>query len=788
MQKRIKKHKIIGDNRFYFLPVFCVMATLPAMANGVPEKVEKDTTGATTLKELIVDGSGAVRNRMAAETGHTTLSQEQILDMPVMFAEPDIVKTLQTLPGVSMGSEGFTSLLVRGGENDQNLFLYHGIPLYHVSHLGGVFSSFNVATVGKVDFYKGSFPAMYGGRTSSVVDITMQEPDFEKFHGQGSVGLLSVNAYVTGPLIKGKTAFSAGVRRTWLDLISIPALAIINHTAKNYDHIKHIAGYGFTDINLRFDHKFNHSLTASAIGYFGHDNLKLGQRDYDYVNEETDYTPIEYPDYDYPQTLSFMPATRSGNKEASFDENTNRLGWGNIGVTAGITWRPAKGVFSASFYYSSYSSTYRQEREYQQDTSKPETFGFNRSKTHNSVSDVGLRAGYIASFGGWYTLQTGAGYCHHRFLPEDVENRFSLDGIENTICSNSPVINASEEWIYVDNEFRVGQILALSAGLRGSLFQIYHKNVGSLEPRATIRFSPGNILSFKASYGRMRQYVQQVSNNYINLPTDLWQPVPEGCKPLTSDQYSFGVYATLPYDMYVSAEGWYKDMKGLLEYRPGISMLEPQLTWEEKVTSGNGWSYGADFSLTKEAGSITGTISYGLMWAWRKFEEINGRKKFPGKYDNRHKININVSYRLNKKIEFNAGWTYMTGNRMTLSLYNYDYPSAFPGTPWSNGVDNEEYYGVGGINYIPATNNIRIPDYHRLDLGMQLNHFYRNGNKGVWNFSLYNAYCRMNPITVQKDSYIHTEYYPQFKKYWIRRYRALSFIPIIPSFSYTYIF
>lgn len=184
------------------------------------------------LKEVEIKGFGAKRNVEAAELGRASITREAIEKLPTLFGEPDVVKSLQLQPGVSQGVEGFTGLYVHGGNNDQNLFLYEGLPLYQVSHLGGLFSSFNVATVSRADFYKSFFPSRYGGRISSITDISMREADFEEYHGRLSMGLLSANAYLTGPIIKDRTAFSVGVRRSWIDVVSLPILAIYNATKK----------------------------------------------------------------------------------------------------------------------------------------------------------------------------------------------------------------------------------------------------------------------------------------------------------------------------------------------------------------------------------------------------------------------------------------------------------------------------------------------------------------------------------------------------------------------------
>lgn len=606
------------------------------------------------LQEVEVRGYGADRNLKAPEMGRISLSNKMITDLPVMFGEPDIVKTLQTLPGVSQGVEGFTGLYVRGGDNDQNLFLYQGLPLYHVSHLGGIFSSFNVPTISQVDFYKSAFPARYGGRISSITDVSMKRSDFEKFHGRFSIGLLSANIFLTGPIIKDRTAFTIGARRSWIDLISAPTLAIINAVEKKKGK-KHIAGYNFTDLNVRIDHKFNQNMSAHIIGYYGHDRLRIGLREFEKKNESYTFGPDGLPVLDESKAVSPF-----------FDEDVNRMSWGNWGVLGAFDYRIGPGVWNTSVYYSKYSSTYSQEREYQSDLDDPNTYGYNKSRTENGIADIGVRTDYLADFSKTYQLRAGIEYVNHDYLPEALSNQIYSEGKSYEDSNNSPHISSNELSAHVDNTLNFNDKIAFNIGLRGSMNHIQSHTYLHLEPRASLKIAVGSDYSIKASYARMHQYVQQISSNYINLPTDLWQPVAFDFKPLRSDQYSLGFYGNLPLHMYFSVEGWYKDMDNLLEYREGISMLDPGLDWNEKLTSGNGWSYGVDFSVTKEAGAFTGSIGYGLMWNWRKFEELNLGKKFPAKFDNRHKININLAYKLNDKIDFNAGWTYMTGNRLTL--------------------------------------------------------------------------------------------------------------------------
>ncbi len=726
-----------------------------------------DTIPNKTLDEVIVSATGAKRNLKAAEMGRHILGKDAIIKLPVLFGEPDVVKALQVLPGVSQGVEGFTGLYVHGGDNDQNLFLYNDLPLYHVSHLGGIFSSFNVSTIRNVDFFKSSFPARFGGRISSITNINMAQPDFDRFTGKFTVGLLAANGYITGPIIKDKLAFSAAVRRSWIDLIGVPALAIFNAIRKK-DGKKTIAGYNLTDFNARIDWKLG-SGKIYAIGYYGYDNLKIGERTFE-------------PDNDY----SHNSVNTSGDdvyQTRFYEENTNRLSWGNWAVSLNADFRIGPGYLNTVTYWSRYSSHYRQKSEHQADLDDESTFGYTLNCTRNSISDIGVNTQYMLQFGLIYLLKAGVGYVHHCYHPEGLINDY-VDADRRWSDNNgNPAVKSNEMFAYIDNLFNFGEKVSLDAGLRYVSHQIRGSLFPRFEPRTSIRISLSGDYSIKASYAHINQFVQQVSSNYINLPTDLWQPIARGDKPLSSNQFSLGFYGNLPKDTYFSVEGWYKTMQNLVEYREGISSLNPGLDWDEKTTTGKGWAYGADISVTKEIGKLTGTFSYGLMWNWRKFAGLNGGLKFPAKFDNRNKININVTYRLNDRIEFNAGWTYMTGNRITLSLYNYDEPGDnFPDAPSVGiGTSGFDWEQASGLDYYSERNNIRFPAYHRLDLGMSIYKQLKNGKRSIWNVSLYNAYCHMNAITIRKDNFVGFGDES-------RSFQKFSLIPVIPSVSYTYEF
>ena len=712
----------------------------------------KEYPDSVVLEEVEVSAA-AQRNLKSPELGRISLSGDKMLRLPVMFGEPDLIKVLQLQPGVSHGMEGFTGLYVHGGNNDQNLFLFQGLPLNNISHLGGVFSAFNVAMVDRADFYKASFPARYGGRVSSITEIGMRASDLEHLSGRISAGLISGNVAVSGPLVKNRTGFNLGIRRTWLDAISAPALAIMNAIHKKNGK-KTIARYAFTDANLRIDHRFSDNVTAYAIGYLSSDNLKFGERKFQNEESETEF----------------------------FDESTNQLKWSSVGALGAVKARIGAGMLGANLYWVKYSSEYQQKTDYQTNIDDPSTYSYNHNATDNSMSDFGFNLHYNIDISQNYRLQAGAEWVNHHYRPEGLISASLTDGTLTDHSNSDKRIGANTLAMWADNELTLTDRLALSLGLHYRWYGSEGVSHNSLEPRVGVRLSLSGKLSIKVGYALTTQYVQQVSNNYVSLPTDLWQPIAGRFKPLHCHQFSAGLYGNLSPNLYFSAEGWYKRMFNLLEYREGISSLNPNIEWSEKLTSGRGWAYGADLAVNGKYGPVSLSLGYGLMWNWRKFASLNQGRRFPAKFDNRHKINLNATYKPTNRIEFTAGWTYTTGNRLTLSLYNYDYNKTFfPQSPSieipHNSILNE------GISYYSSRNNVRLPAYHRLDLGMSVFSNYKNGRRGIWNVSIYNAYCHMNSVTISKEGYDLMS-----ANHDHRVFKTFSFIPIIPSFSYTYIF
>lgn len=713
--------------------------------------VAKDTVRSFYMQEVVKTAPRIDKPRNP-QMGMTVIDDNAIRNVPTLLGEPDVIKALQLQPGVSAGTEGFAGMFVRGGENDENLFLIDGCSIYHTNHLGGLFSPFNANAVSHLTFYKSAFPARYGGRLSSVTDLSMKSGDYESWHGNFTMGLTSANVSFSGPLVKDQTSLFVALRRSWLELVSVPALAIINASKKKSGE-KVIAGYNFTDFNLKLSHRLRRFGTLSLLGYYGHDRLKMGEHRFSNDGEDTD---------------------------PYFHKNENRLGWGNM--LTSLRWHlPINTLFAYNMKtsYTRYQSDFRKTVETVSGREGKNGYENNGSRTENrnAIHDLSVDASLAFIPSDRIIIRLGTQYTHHRYTPEEeIQESTSLPSGNG---NNESRVIANEWNAYLEGDLEVFQWLRFNAGMHGSFFRVEGKQYQVFEPRVSADFRLSPVVSLKAGYARMSQFVQQVSDNYISLPTDYWLPITRNFSPLTSDQFSAGIYVSPDKKYTFSVEGYYKKMDHLLEYRDDYKDLQVT-SWEDRLTSGSGRAYGADFQAEADFGKLHGFIGYGLMWSDRLFADQNGGKRFPSKYDNRHKVTLSATWKCSERVELNAGWVFMTGNRVTLSLENYSYPDGYP----TNIVPSYPHKDEEMLDYYAGKNNVRLPAYHRLDVGINIYRSLRRGRTGIWNVSLYNAYSRMNPIMIeknnQKQSMDGTPLAPRFRQF--------ALFPIIPSVSYTYKF
>lgn len=684
----------------------------------------------------------------STQTGLERLDGSKINRGFAFLSSPDVIKTIQTLPGVSSGTELLSGLYVHGGTGSDNLYLMDGVPLYSVGHLAGVFSSFNSDVIENVDFYKSGFPARYGGRMSSVVDVTTRDGDFNDYSGTFSIGLIEGRFQMEGPIVKGKTSFNFGLRRSWLDVLTVPGFAIYNalRDSENSDHT--VMRYAMTDLNGKITHKFSDDNTLSFSVFAGQDALKSKS-----LSDPTDW-------------------------DTAGNESNMELGlrWGNI--LASLRWKynisdnlstdvnlyHVQSRARVSLIDSWKRTDYKDDSEVNEETDND----INQSR----VFDTGLKADFL-----WHPtdnqhVRFGAEAIWHVFSPQRVSERIYINPDTapiNTKNIEGFTYHGLEPSLYIEDEISLTDCMTANVGLRYVMFLTDGKAYNRLEPRVALRFRIGEIAFIKMSYSDMNQFSHRVNaSSPLEVPTGFWMPSTSEVAPMHSRQYSLGTYFNLPHNIKLDVEGYYKTMDNIREF-VGVSSLYPPLDkWEEDYTSGFGRAYGVETHLEWSSEKTWVSLGYTLSWSERYFPEMHDEWYYD-MFDNRHKINLSATQKLGKKTEMYAGWTFHSGNRMTL-------PDQIIAKP-------DPYYGYEYSPVYTSPNNVILPAYHRLDVGFNFHKTTRRGNEAIWNLSVYNAYCHMNAIT----AWVSFKYDRDSNGTRpISSYSEMEgWIPIIPTFSYT---
>ena len=684
----------------------------------------------------------------STQTGLERIDGSKISRGFALMSSPDLIKTLQTVPGVAGGTEMLSGLYVHGGTGSDNLYLMDGVPLYSVAHLAGLFSSFNSDVIEQVDFYKSGFPARYGGRMSSVVDVTVRDGDFDDYKGSFSVGLIEGRFQLEGPLVKGKTSFNVGMRRSWIDVLAVPGFAIYNAVRDKETTSEMNMAYAMTDFNAKFTHRFSKDNTLSLSLFAGQDVLK-----------------------------SRMSSNKDEwEKKGSEELNDIGLRWGNL--MASLSW---KNRLSEAFRYTinAYHVTSLSRISLEDywkylydDGSVRETVDYDRYST--PVYDTGVKTDFCWIPSDVHNIRFGNEIVWHVFTPYRYsEKNYSHSGYE-TVSEESREefrYQGAESSLYLEDEMILTDWLSGNLGLRYVMFMTPGRTYHRLEPRAALRLRLGGIGSLKLSYSDMNQFNHRLkASTPLDLPTSLWMPSTSMIAPMHSRQYSAGTYFNLPYGIKLDLEGWYKSMDGIREY-VGLSTLYPPIeAWEEMYAEGKGRAYGLDAQVEWSDDNTWLSLGYTLSWSERFFDGIHD-EWFYDMFDNRHKINVSATRRIGKKTEVYAGWTFRSGNRMTLPSQILPLPDEFP----AGNIDYDY------VEIYTAPNNVVLPPYHRLDIGFNFHKTTKRGNESIWNLSVYNAYCHMNAINgwvkeIYEDNTADVIGYVSEMSGWF---------PVIPTFSYT---
>ena len=680
------------------------------------------------------------------------LSTKEIKSVPMLFGEKDVFKTLLLMPGVQSASEGTSGIYVRGGGPDQNLIILDEATIYNASHLLGFFSIFNGDAIKSVELIKGGFPARYGGRLSSVIDINMKDGNKESYHCEGGVGIISSNVMAEGPIIKDKASFMISGRTTYMDLFIVPIMKIMSKGST--------AGYYFFDLNGKFNFNLGKKDKLYLSAYFGRDKFHMAQSD-GHVGNSDKY--------------------RVG------------LFWQNATATARWNHLFTNKIFSnLSFVFSDYKMNTYMRYKYYYGPNDPDNESFS-SDFNSGIRDYTLKYDIAYHPNASHHLLAGAAVTYHEARPNAM-----------TVKADSLTLRQAEKErgleyaVYVEDEINIRNRFRINPGVRLVAFSVPHKTWFSPEPRLSMSYNFLPNLALKASYAMMSQNMILLSTSTIGLPTDLWVPVTDRVRPQRSQQVALGLHYDLKKPkLSFSLEGYYKRMNNILAYKEGTSyftdlieqVLEESLgeqsqgQWENNVTAGKGWSYGVEFLVRKEVGKFTGWIGYTLSWAKQQFDELNFGEPFFARYDRRHDVSIVLMYSPNKKINLSLSWVFATGNAVTLPTSVYEAQTLE--SSLSQLLPSQEDFIVNSTGFVEnygKKNDFRVKPFHHLDIGVQfIKPHKKNNGQSIFEISVYNLYNHHNPFFYYTEQVFvngKTEY----------RLKQISIFPIIPTFTYHFKF
>jgi hypothetical protein len=706
--------------------------------------IDVEMSGALWLEGVEIIARKADQIQERTQMSAINVPMAQVKSIPSFLGEPDVLKVLQLMPGIQSGGEGSSGLYVRGGGPDQNLILLDGVPVYNASHLFGFFSVFNPDAINNIELLKGGFPARHGGRVSSVIDINMKEGNSQKFHGEGSIGVVASKLTLEGPIIKDRTSFIVSGRRTYIDLLARPFIKAMNSDSDT----EVMPGYYFYDLTAKVNHRISSKDRIYLSAYMGDDKFSVETED--------------KSDYDYAGRSKSKAGLKWGNITGAFRWNhifTNRL-FGNTTLTYSR--------YRMNIFMKLWETDYEQTERY---------YGMDY---RSGIEDWSGRVAFDYLPSPNHYIRFGGSATYHIFNPGTIGMTSEIMPID----FGGKKIYTGEYTLYAEDDIRLNDRLKTNVGLHLSAFSVRGQFYHAIQPRISARYLLTDELSAKASYSRMAQYIHLLTNSNLGLPTDLWVPTTDMLHPQLSNQLAVGLAHNFKGAYELSLEGYYKTMENVIEYKEGASVFDVHNQWEDKVLQGEGQSYGLELFAQKKTGAITGWIGYTLSWSDRRFDALNQGRRFNYKYDRRHDLSVVVMHRFSKRVEMSGTWVFGSGNCITVPV----------GIFHTNNPVASDTYQTEVLEY-GERNSYRMSPYHRLDLSISLIKKKRWGERR-WVFGVYNAYNRRNPyyIDIEENTRYDGNYDPSnsvwtgggvMKQY---RYQQVSLFPIIPSISYQFKF
>ncbi|MBV6441293.1 MAG: hypothetical protein EPGJADBJ_02975 [Saprospiraceae bacterium] len=694
-----------------------------------------------SLPEVVISSLPMAEDGMHNVESQYHLPVNGMRSLPMPGGEADLLRMATLQPGIQTGVDGVGGMHVRGGNADQNLILLDDVPVYNPGHALGLFSIFNPSTVSNARMWKGDFPARYGGRASSVVDVRTRDGDLQQYHVGASAGLFASSLTAEGPIVPDRSAFLMAARITYLE----PWIRFFSKRGNLITFSGDNAGYRFYDLNTKLNFVLNDHNRLYFSYYHGGDLFQ---------NQFEQY----YNDPDGLQTDRYLLDTDWGNQIAA-------LRWNHV---------LGKNMFV--------NSTLRYSRfTYQSQLGYNSTFLFANGK-RNILADYGLLyQTFIRDWSGkadftYYpdeqlTLRWGGSFTLHDFRPGAISVNFlqpgqspiAIDSLAN-LLDNNERLGADEAEIYLDAEITPVKNWRIEMGLNASAFSVKNTNYEALLPRFRVQRNGRRGWRQWAGYHRATQYLHQIGSFNISLPFELWVPSTRKVPPEQVWQLSTGI-GWRRHGWGWQAEGYYKRLDRVLTFLTSNDALvtggaEDASGWEDRIAVGTGESRGVELTLEKTSGNTTGSIAYTLSETTRQFPEINSGKTFPFRYDRRHDLKITLHQRINSWLDADIVWAYASGNPITLSGVKYTHQSP------DNEIEREVFV-------FTEVNGYRLPDYHRLDLALNA-HFTTGGVRNGIQLGVYNVYNRYNPFYLYVDARSGVQ----------GRAIQYTLLPILPSFRY----
>lgn len=709
--------------------VFSYVGFQSQLASFLPKADTVLSLGLSTgvqLEEVVVKANSYQEQMSSTEMSVEAISTREAKLVPVLLGESDILKTVQLKPGIPSGSEGRTGLFVRGGAGDQNLIVLDEAIVYNANHLFGFFSTFNTDAVKDLKIYKGGFPAQYGGRLSSVIDVKLKEGNNQKFSGSGGLGLISSRLTLEGPIQKGKSSFIVSGRRTYVDLLTRG----VNRANEGNEDFTPIPDYYFYDLNAKVNHQFGEKDRLFLSGYFGRDVFGFNS---DFFNFDFD--------------------------------------WGNATGTARWNHVFSPKLFAnTTFTYSDYQYNIRNE-----------VTGFSFG-LGSDIQDATLKTDFYFAPNNRHTMRFGVMGTHHTFTVGRLQAG-SDDGVVS--FSAGQEFDGVEFGTYFADEMELSDELSINAGIRLSGFSNDGKTYFGLEPRVAARYRVSDRVSAKASYARMYQYLHLIANAGVALPTDIWYPSTSRVRPQRSDQVAAGFSYLLGEQYFINVEGYHKWLANQLQFVDGAQIfVNDEL--EEEFAVGEGCAYGLEFSIEKKQGRLTGWVGYTLaLTRLQNFETLDPNGRFAQEsegfgpfspiYDRRHDISVVGIYEISRRFTASVTFVYGSGDLSWLPPGRFTF---------------QDVPGAGFEAVVPdyrERNNFRLPAYHRLDLGLVYKFFPKWGKSDL-TLSVVNAYDRRNAFFIFLEPSFEAIEGTDIEVPTGIAAKQVSLFPILPSLTWNFEF